>query len=479
MVAREKLRIVRYNGLLLMDALPPFLERTLSFKRRVDNGGGPRKAVLVTVPLFRRQGAGFVVHAGLLGEVQASLARHAVSFELVDRRARLPRLDMRALDAVQWKPGQREAVEAIAASDGLGIVSAPTAFGKSFVIRQLCALWGHARVAVVAASSDVFKNLATELKLMFPGEVVLCGAGHEMANTRGEVKPGRILITMAQSLHKVPDDWPQVMLCDECHNYGADDKAGKLAQFYKVPRFGFTASEGKRGDGSNRLVTALFGPVIYHRTYQEAQEAGQLPPVDVWMYKVDGCSEIPVFTEFGEAAQFNRKNVWDNGFRNGMVANVASHLARENDSAVLVIVATTEHALRLRRLLPGCECVYGDVDAEKVAKFTRRGLWDASMPTKVDSEAVRQKVNAGWRGVVVATLKWSEGVDMPLLKYVVRADALASAIKSDQVPGRAVRPKALAVVVDFMDVFSKRLLSRSQARRREYEAKGWTVVDVT
>jgi superfamily II DNA or RNA helicase len=477
---KRPLKIVRHNSLLLLDWLPPVLHRTLVFKwRRLDpTKPGRGKNVIVTVPLYEVRSTGAaIVHAGVLEEVLATCSRNGIPVEVADRRLPVPRIDSGLLDAVSWREGQREMVESILASGGNGIIRAPTAFGKSFIIRTLCALWGRVKVMVVTTTTPVMDNFLSELRKAFPGEVIAQGAGKDM-HLGGKVRPGRILVAMAQSLQCVPSDWPDVILCDEVHAYGPGEKAERISQFYKQPRFGFSASPDKRGDGGSRLVSAIFGPTIFTRTYQQAQAAGMLPPVTVWVYRVDGCSEVRPRVRFGEDAQFARHNVWANPYRNALAANVVRHLAAVGDSAVLVLVGVTEHALRLKALLPEALCVYGDIDAEKALRFDKLGLSDADTPLKVDAEEVRQKVNAGWRGVVIATQKWSEGVDMPDLKYVVRASAQASAIKSDQEPGRAVRPKQLAVIVDFDDVFSDRLHDRYLARLKEYEGKGWNIVNV-
>lgn len=471
-----RLSALRFQGVVRLDALPPFLERVLRYVRVERVGGGVQKTVeqlYTSVPAANGKPPFYIVHAGMWRTIVECCAHNGWTVETLDKRRPLPaaRGD---LDAFSWRPGQREAVEAILASEGLGHIDAPTAFGKSYIIRALSILWPASRVLVVTMSSDVQQGMVAELRKTFSEDEMSVVGG---ISTRKMQLNRRICVAMAHSLSNVPGDWPDVILVDEIHRAGSVTLANGIASFYQQPRFGFSASAGKREDGGSELVTALFGQCLFARTYQEAQADGMLPPVDVCIYTVDGCREVRGC--YGDA-DWKRKNLWGNSYRNELIARIAVKLLEQGDSSVLVLCETTEQVLRLRAFLPpGHEVVYGDISTERWEGFQKMKVLLPEDTPKMDPEPIRLKVNGGWKGIVVATLKWAEGVDMPPLKYVVRADAQASRIKSDQAPGRAVRPKALAVVVDFLDAFSPyRLAKQSEKRFEEYKLKGWNLIHV-
>jgi superfamily II DNA or RNA helicase len=77
-------------------------------------------------------------------------------------------------------------------------------------------------------------------------------------------------------------------------------------------------------------------------------------------------------------------------------------------------------------------------------------------------------------------MKWREGVDLPDLPVVIRADGQCGLIASIQIGGRVSRThesKSIGLVIDFRDHFCKETYDKSCAKIGHYRAEGWRVIE--
>ncbi len=148
-----------------------------------------------------------------------------------------------------------------------------------------------------------------------------------------------------------------------------------------------------------------------------------------------------------------------------------------DDVQCLVLVATVDHAVRLKQFLPEYKLCYDQ--CKDYAGFVKSGLLDpADEPpmTPVRREAMRTQFEDGTLKKVIATDVWSTGVDFAALPVLCRADGRDSRIMDTQAPCRANRifdGKAYALVIDGMDFFHDTLHGRSNRRKRHYIKQGW------
>jgi superfamily II DNA or RNA helicase len=366
------------------------------------------------------------------------------------------------------KAKQDECLAVVSISEG-GIVVAPTGFGKSFLFAAICLMFSNARIHVVTRRRDVMKRLIRHLVKYIP-DVGQVGGGMK--------KWSRVTVITADSLHLVDHygiNQADIVLYDEVHEAAAPSYSMELAKYQDARMFGFTATPEGRFDGAHHKLEGIFGPKIFHMTYQEAVSHGLVLPVKVeW---IDVRMTNPC--EFKRETAKERAGVWRNKTRNKLIADKANEF--DQDDQVLILVRTLEHAVFLKQELPDFKLCYDKMDADFHATLVKKGMLDALTEppmTPATRDQMSKDFEAGTLKKVIATDVWSTGVDFPQLSVLIRADARASEIMDVQAPGRVVRRhdasgKDHGLVIDCMDYFDGALMRRSIERKRTYTKQGW------
>ena len=413
-----------------------------------------------------------ITHGGLFDRIKRVLRAHKYKVRVVDKQKLLPDPDWTKLPPLRKR--QPEAIAAVISSNR-GIIKCPTAFGKTFVIKTLCAMYPQLKILVVSRLGRVTRNLYNNISEVVDGPVgKLFGSGPNCP------EDSKVIVTTIKSLHKVPVTWPDVMFFDEVHNAGACDAADNLCEFAKTKMFGFSATPEGRGDNSDLVTEAFFGKPICEVSYQEAESDGIVSSITVMFVNIT----IPEIDIDGlTPMDKNKAGYWWNGVRNRLLLAKADEIYRE-DEAVLYYVENMEHALYLRMLIPGTPMAHGPVSKQRRKFFLKQGLItpeDEDALKKPELDKLEEDFKNGIVKRVICTPTWKEGVDFPDLAGLVRFDGGAGDIGSEQIPGRLSRigtdgKKTHAIVIDALDNFGKRYRDRSLSRRRVYRKNGWKIV---
>lgn len=361
----------------------------------------------------------------------------------------------------------------IADRPGGFIVDAPTGWGKSYVIAQVCQIFPTHRIAIVSPGKEVTNMLYRRVK--------------ERIRDVGQVGDGqnhisRITVCTAESMSKLRhNDW-DVLLFDEVHRAGAPGTANSISEVFKTAKcVGFSASPTGRSDGSDLVVEALFGPVIFKVNYATSVERGDIAPIKVKMYRIE--KGAPINSDFSVVK--NRHGLWRNDIRNSFIAKVCNEIPA--DEQALIMCATTDHVLHLRCWLPEWAVIFSDMDKKLLNRVYKGefghidGMDSTGSITQSRRGWMRKEFEAGRMKRVIATGIWNTGVDFKQLKWLIRADGMASEIQSIQTPGRLSRThneKEHGTLVDFIDAFDPTLLRRSVERMRRYKKNGWHIEEI-
>lgn len=423
---------------------------------------------------YFQDGAGrFVCNAGFLPRIVRVLSDAGYRLKMVDMSPERPRPDCYTPDwsnvdsRIQWRPRQRECLEAIAASDVGGVVDAVMAFGKTFIQLGVALLYPHAKIDITAKSKDVALKTHRFLTRYMPTGIV--GAGRRDKR--------RVTVYVAASLHHSDGD-ADFLLGDEVHELLANSYVESInRRHHRARRFGFTGTTEGRSDGTDARLEAMFGPTIFRLTYQEAQRLGLVVPIQVnWLPLRMTKNPIGKYVDDTAIA---RHGLWRNAARNQLIADFAKTIP--DDVQTLILVSKIEHAVYLRQLLPSYQLCYGNMDKDQMAEFKSLGLLPAEyLPITPDSrERMRGDFEDGRLKKVIATDVWATGVDFPQLEELIRADGRASSILAGQGPGRVSRicpdiNKGYGRVTDVADFFDDRLCDRSRRRYRAYAKYGWS-----
>lgn len=418
------------------------------------------------IPLFDKTQIGdAVTHIGLFPRVAKELRDRGIEYMVIDERDSLPDFDVTKVEDLRVL--QPEVIALISASR-FGIINCATAFGKSYAIKQLCRAWVSSNILITTGSKALVGDLYKKICESCPErKIARCSGSHRFK------EQAEIIVCTAGSLHKIPVDWADIVLYDECHEAAAPSIAPQMLRFSNTLRFGFSASPGGRSDKADRILEAIFGPTIAEVTYQEAEQAGIVTPIRVGMVSVASNEEVNASND-----TWNKINgYWRHRTRNSLIAKCAEQFSAFK---VLLYVEKTEHALRLHKLLPEYTVVHAGCGEEQWANFLKWGLVEQGDThlKKPPADKIRDDFTSGAIQKVICTTVWRQGVDFPDLSVLIRADGQSGEIPCTQIVGRLSRiteGKEYAMLVDFYDEFGQWFQERAKKRVAKYKGKGWTI----
>jgi superfamily II DNA or RNA helicase len=437
---------------------------------------------IVRKNLFRLHDDKLLITQGALTRIVNILTAAGVPYEYHDLRPVTQlEADIKHLQAcipdLQFRIGQEHVLAHIMGYDN-GVFIAPTAWGKTFVITAAAALYPHANIIVTSPSASLLDSTFRRM-LKITSEVGRVGGGYR--------DPQRVTLATYQSLERAPTDRCDILLIDEVHKVAGPKISETIARIRApVKIFGLTASLHGRADGAEPLVEALVGPVIYQLDYNTAAEAGAVANMKVMMVNI--TEEMCPIRTAGYKTRVARKRngYWRNTYRNGIMAEAVLEIPRRlgiDDPQVLILCETIEHALRMKKLLPDFEVVYGSMSKDRIQKMAQLKL----VPEDYKALTPKQKTQmltdfeAGRLRRVIATGCWGEGIDPVHLNIVVNLSGSPSPIINTQWSGRASRitpdgKKQFGVVIDSMDRWDSWALRRAQERQRTYKKHKWEVI---
>ena len=301
---------------------------------------------------------------GLWPRIKNFFDKQQIQYEIVaDHRSSeiRPQIDFNAIKDVQFRETQDLALALIATSD-CGIIDCSVGYGKSWLVGVISKAFPTLRILVCTGSVSVVNTLYEYLCKQVPGEVGIIGGG------KNNVQGKRVVISTLRSLEKIPAQWPQLALIDECHEISNNDAGKQLMRFAFCRRFGFSASP-VRADGSQLAMEAILGPVIMQMSYEEASEQGMVVPMRYAMLHCNWCPSICHKDDLSEVLM-KRFAYWRNEARNRVIADyVYKLLAVDKDIQILILCQTLEAAIALHQHLPGfLVAYYGSCDISDIQK---------------------------------------------------------------------------------------------------------------
>jgi len=457
------------------DALMAKLAPKLSYEERRNLVGykarqAGRKLDFVTHRLFDRSPTSCLTMFGLWDIVWQLLRDEGYAVNFEDHTAyaqdrRVP--DWNNLAGLTFRTGQREFLEAVTRNT-YGRFDCPTAFGKSFMIRAIAQLYPRARIDVVSRSVPVIYGRIFRELIDTIGDVGIVCSEKKIMNRR-------VMCYSLNSTHRANGD-ADILIGDECHQLCTEDATEKLAKWTRSRNYGLSASMDMRWDGHDLRSHALFGPVVFRLSYQDAVRSANVVPIVVKWTKI----RMDLNPASGyEDIDKKRYGLWQNAYRNEKIAAAARLYGP--DVQVLNCVDTIEHAVYLKKLLPDFTMVYNpsSFKPSRKAGYVAAGLLSEDEPIN-DRNRHRQLTEAFERGElkkVIATTIWNVGVSFDALSFLIRAAGGASDTGSVQIPGRVARiheTKTHGILHDFDDVFDAGFARNSKQRMSIYEQLGFS-----
>ena len=423
------------------------------------------------VAIYGLDGNRLVTLAGFFERIVKVFDEMGYEYKVEDLRPQNPRLKPH----VNRIPGklrddQIDALKAIITHDH-GIIVAPTAYGKSHLIRLICSIYPYARIVICVPGIAMLDNYARRLLETIPKDDIgiLGGGKHDDEK--------RITVVTKASLGRAPLRHCDMLLFDEVHQAAAQSVFTALSELNGAKAFGFTASPKGRSDRAEKRIEAIFGPVIFSYEYEDAVNAGSISQIRVIAYRVD---KGPNVSQYKRRSTRMRKGIWYNNYRNRLIAHI-TRLEEFRDKQMLVYVSTAQHAIVLGKYMPDFEICYDRLSPASYSRLLSQGIIDDSFPKEL-SVSERRRIQVGFESgeirKVIVTPMWNVGVDFTNLEVLIRADAGFGEIDNIQVPGRLSRladGKEVGILVDFEDEFDPYFVRRWAARRRSYASRGWEI----
>lgn len=355
---------------------------------------------------------------------------------------------IKKLGGKEFRPYQyRMLVEALKARRG--VLKAPTGAGKTLIEAGVFAgLWIMNGLLIVHTKS-LLGQIKNELENLLGEEIGMVGDGKKVFK--------RVTVGMVQTLSRMGkkelrDLYFGVIIVDECHHSQSKSYGNLLTQIDAPYRFGFSATpkERKEDEGGWFRTTGLLGDIIKEVTYMDVKEYLSVP--DVQMIKIP-----PVWDLYGSNWQraYRRGIVENNARNNEIIARVRLHTLKPT----LILVKLISHGKILRDLL------------------LENNIFSVFVQGEDDIES-REKAKdlLKFKGVVIATSVFGEGVDVPSLEVLINAGAGKSQIQTTQRAGRVLRKeegKTTGIIIDFWDDGNKYLERHSRERYEVYKQLGW------
>ncbi len=412
--------------------------------------------------------------SGLLTKVRKFLDDKSIQYEVIDKRkplaAGIPLDILTNLKALNRMPRdyQLDIVNAVSNNDK-GIVRATTGSGKSIAI-AMCVSKFNVPTTIFVIGLSLLNQFHKMMETMFNEPIGYIGNSicdiHRLNVcsiwTAGKAVGVKDIIIddeteketfNLQNKFNILKMLKETKLCifDECHSITTNT----IKEIFKIidpPKcYGFSATP-YRDDGSDLLVNGYLGEQIVNITASEliAKKVLAQPIikfVDVPLMKIASKNYNEVYTEY----------VVENAIRNHIVLNETKKLI-EKKYKVLVLYKSIKH---------------GKILAELFAKNGIRFELLSGRDDLEEREEVQCKFENGEIDVILGSVIFNIGIDLPIASGLVLAGGGKSSIACMQKIGRVVRAypgKKFAAVVDFYDNV-KYLKQHSLIRYKIYKSE--------
>ncbi len=421
-----------------------WLRDYLSFPMTSWAGGRPRQDTLRMYSLVNES-----FPAGFLGLVTKAAKAEGFTVEIVDPRSPPIAADPNA-DLAWLRDYQHKGVMA-AATEKRGILWVPTGGGKTEIAAGLAVLL-PGRWTFLVHRSTLLDQAAERFERRTGLTAGRIGDG---GWTVGE----RFTAATFQTLYQARNS-PQAhklfletdgLIVDECHVLPADSFWGVAMNFTKAHwRIGLSGTPLARGDRRSILAIAALGSVIYRIKTETLVEAGVLSRPKIRLIPVEQQSDLPTWQGvYGECIVRSPE-------RNKALVDAAVRAQKP----CLVFVKEVKHGKLLLKKL-------------ERAGVSADFVWGTDS-TDRRKDAVKRLVR-GDTEVLICSVIFQEGVDIPELRSVVVGSGGKSVIAALQRIGRGMRRaegKDMFEVWDIADKGNKWLEKHTKTRLHAYTSEG-------
>lgn len=321
-----------------------------------------------------------------------------------------------------------------------GIIQAGTGAGKTVIAAHKIEMM-RARTVFLVDQRELLKQTAKSFKKLLGCPIGIVG------DSKCDIQPITVatIQTVAQALnmHLDPDALlygvdkvknyerkqaicqmmadAEVVFIDECHTVASDTAFTAVAGAKNaVSIIGLSATPW-RDDGTDLLIEAACGPVVFKKSASELIAEGWLVQPDVWVCNLPDPQDKNPARNAEDYAKMYDAWVTHDEWRHSYIASLANHHTAKGD-VVLVLVRRVPHGERLQELIPGSLFMNGELSSKK-------------------RDEILDKTRTGEIRCLIATSLADKGLDVPRLNTLILAGGGKSSTKALQRIGRVLRPE--------------------------------------
>jgi len=256
-------------------------------------------------------------------------------------------------------------------------------------------------------------------------------------------------------------------LVDECHVAPADVYFHAVQKCPAEYRVGFSGTPLDRTDNRSLMAIAALGRVIYSVKPKVLIDAGYLAQPQIKMVQVRQKASVKIapYGRFSQLAKISaslyKEHIVNSELRNDEVCRLASIAVKP----CMVFVKEIQHGHTIKKLLE---------ESGTSVEF----VWGSTTPDR--RRAAIESLERGDAEVMVASVVFQEGVDIPTLRSVIVASGGKSVIAALQRIGRGMRvvpgEKTSFDVYDVMDVGIPMFERHSRRRMNTYVREGYETI---
>lgn len=397
--------------------------------------GKGRMAIQEKIKLYKFKGRLMHVPRGLVNFVIGYLKQTKISYELLDQRLLLPKVEFRS--SINLRDYQRKAVDTML-SVTQGFLVSPCGSGKTIMMIEMMTRIKQPTLFVVHQRElmDQIINTVVALTDVSREEIGIIGTGKRSIGKRMTVATIQTLNRM--DIEEINDKFGAIFI-DEAHHLAARSFYNIISKFRSRYRFAVSATP-ERADGLTQMVYACTGGIVHEI------EQGSVPTI-IPSLKVMRTSFSCKYNDYSEII----KALVNNKERNQLILDQIKLDAPSN--FCLVLSDRVDHLKTLKTMIDeALPELRVEILTGALPKTKRIGLMEEAKNRKID--------------ILLATQLAREGLDIPHLNRLFLTYPKKSPTSVQQEVGRVMRPtegKNDAIVYDFVD---QNGILESQFRKR-------------
>ena len=324
---------------------------------------------------------------------------------------------------------------------------APRGGGKTHLIGALCNAWPTDALkkvnlpltVIVTPNKDIAEKNFNDLVKILPRRHI------GLIHSDVKIASDDVQVVTPESLQHVAMEEAGLLIYDEVHTL-TGSRAEGLSRAANALRYGFSATPTGRFDGSDPLVTGMFGPVVYSRTYKQAIEDGAVVPIKVFWLNSPRPGNWPV-TGYKVRNASYRNAIWRNNHLHANIKAIADKAPA--DMQMLAVVDKIEQMNCLAAYLPEFTLVHAETSQKKLDE---NGFANVKAISPKRRKELYKDIESAKILRVLSTGVYRQGVNFTKLTLLCNAEGMGSEIIAGQLPGRASRNidgKEYAYIVDF------------------------------